>query len=161
MGKKGFLYFNVATCWKLSTMFLSSQIDSTAKIGHTECIKHDLELVYGKKVFSVFQCCNLLKTVHNVHFISNIQHSKNWTSRVHQTWFRACLWKKVFSVFQCCNLLKTVHNVHFISNIQHSKNWTSGVHQTWFRACLCKKRFFCISMLQLAENCPQCSFHLK
>ena len=24
-----------------------------------------------------------------------------------------------------------------------------------------KKRFFCISMLQLAENCPQCSFHLK
>jgi hypothetical protein len=24
-----------------------------------------------------------------------------------------------------------------------------------------KKSFFCISMLQLAENCPQCSFHLK
>ena len=62
-----------------------SQIDSTAKIGHTECIKHDLELVYGKKTFSVFQCCNLRKTVHNVHFILNRQHSKNWTSRVHQT----------------------------------------------------------------------------
>ena len=161
----------------------------------------------GKSFFSVFQCCNLLKTVQNVHFISNRQHSKNWTYRVHQTWFRACLWKKrfflyfkvatcwklstifissqiystakighpecikhdlelvygkkVFSVFQCCNLLKTVHNVHFISNRQHSKNWTSRVHQTWFRACLWKKSFFCISMLQLAENCPQCSFHLK
>jgi hypothetical protein len=24
-----------------------------------------------------------------------------------------------------------------------------------------KKSFFCISMLQVAENCPQCSFHLK
>ena len=30
-----------------------------------------LELVYWKKLFSVFQCCNLLKTVHNVHFILN------------------------------------------------------------------------------------------
>jgi hypothetical protein len=30
-------------------MFIASQIDSTAKIGHPECIKHDLELVYGKK----------------------------------------------------------------------------------------------------------------
>jgi hypothetical protein len=96
-GKKTFfLYFNVATCWKLSTMFISSQIDSTAKIVHTECIKHDLELVYGKNPFSVFQCCNLLKTVHGVNFISNIQHSKNCTYRVHQTWFRACLWKKRF-----------------------------------------------------------------
>jgi hypothetical protein len=32
-------------------MLISSQINSTAKIGHPECIKHDLELVYGKKVF--------------------------------------------------------------------------------------------------------------
>ena len=163
MEKTFFLYFNVATCWKLSTMLISSQIYSTAKIGHPECIKHDLELVYGKNVFfSVFQCCNLLKTVQNVHFISNRQHSKNWTYRVHQTWFRACLCKKsFFSVFQCCNLLKTVHNVNLISNRQHRKNLTSTVHQTWFRAWLWKKRFFCISMLQLAENCPQCSFHLK
>ena len=155
MEKKVFLYFNIATCRKLSKMLISSQINSTAKIGHPECIKHDLELVYRKKVFSVFQCCNLPKTVQNVHFISNRQHSKKWTYRVHQTWFRACLRKKFFSVFQCCNLLKTVHSGNFISNRQHSKNWTSRVHQTWFRACLWKKRFFCISMLQLAENCPQ------
>ena len=81
--KKCFLYFNVATCWKLSTMLISSQIDSTAKIGHRECIKHDLELLFMEKnVFSVFQWCNLLKTVHNVHFILNRQHSKNWTSGV-------------------------------------------------------------------------------
>ena len=143
MEKTFFLYFNIATCWKLSTMFISSQIESTAKIGHPECIKHDLELVYGKHFFSVFQCCNLLKTVHNVHLISNRQHSKNWTSGVHQTWFRAWLWKKKpFSVFQCCNLLKTVHNVYFILNRQHSKNWTYRVHQTWFRACLWKKKTF-------------------
>jgi serine acetyltransferase len=45
-------------------MLISSQINSRAKIGHPECIKHDLELVFGKKVFFVFQCCNLLKTVH-------------------------------------------------------------------------------------------------
>ena len=90
MEKKLVMY--VATCWKLSTMFISSQIDSTAKIGHPECIKHDLELVCGKKV--IYVCCNLLNTVHNVNFISNRQHSKNWTSRVHQTWFRACFWKK-------------------------------------------------------------------
>jgi hypothetical protein len=97
-------------------MFISSQIDSTAKIGQPECIKHDLELVYGNFVISVFQCCKLLKTVHNVNCIWDRQHSKNWISRVHQTWFRACLWKK---------------------------------------------SFFCISMLQHAENCPQWSFHLK
>jgi hypothetical protein len=32
-------------------MIISSQIDSTAKIGNPECINHDLELVYGKKFF--------------------------------------------------------------------------------------------------------------
>ena len=141
-------------------MVISSQIDSTAKIGHPECIKHDLELVYGKKVFSVFQCCNLLKTVHNGNFISNRQHSKNWTSRVHQTWFRACLWKKSFSVFQCCNLLKTVHNVHFILNRQHSKKLDIQSTSNMISSLFMEKKF-CISMLQLAENCPQCSFHLK
>ena len=161
MQKMFFLYFNVATCWKLFTMFISSQIDSTAKIGHTECIKHDLELGYGKNVFSVFQCCNLLKTVHNVNFISNRQHGKNWTSTVHQTWFRAWLWKKSFFCISMLQLAKTVHNVHFISNRQHGKNWTSRVHQTWFSACLWKKSVFCIPTLQLAENCPKCSFHLK
>ena len=109
MEKKFFLYFN-ATCWKLSTNFISSQIDSTAKIGHPECIEHDLELVYGKTFFSVFQCCNLLKTVHSVHFISNRQHSKNWTYRVHQTWFRACLWKIIILYFNVarCGILSTL-----------------------------------------------------
>jgi hypothetical protein len=106
-GKCLFLHFNVTTCWKLCTMLISSQIDSKAKIGHPECIKHDLKLVYGKVLISV--CCNLLKIVHLVHFVSNKQHSNNWTSRVHQIWFRACLWKRAY---------------------------------------------FCISMLQLAENCP-------
>ena len=103
-GKKLFMY--VETCWKLSTMFISSQIDSTAKIGHPECIKHDLELVFGKKVFFLFQCCNFLKTVQNVNFISNKQHSKNWTSRVHQTWFRACLWKSAYFWISMLQLAK-------------------------------------------------------
>jgi hypothetical protein len=41
------------------TMFSSSQIDSTAKIGHPECIKHDLEFVYGKVLISAFPCFQL------------------------------------------------------------------------------------------------------
>ena len=57
-------------------MVISSKIDSTAKTAPPECIKHDLELVFGKKCFFVFQCCNFLKTVQNVNFISNKQHSK-------------------------------------------------------------------------------------
>ena len=32
----------------------------------TECIKHDLDLVYGKVFISVFHGCNLLKIVHSV-----------------------------------------------------------------------------------------------
>jgi protein-arginine kinase len=39
-----------------------SQIDSTAKIGHLECIKHDLELVYGKKRFF---CISMLQLAEN------------------------------------------------------------------------------------------------
>ena len=35
-------------------MLISSQIYSTAKIGHPECIKHDLELVYEKKTFFLY-----------------------------------------------------------------------------------------------------------
>jgi hypothetical protein len=37
-------------------MLISSQKDSTAKIGHPECIKRDLELVYGKVLISAFPC---------------------------------------------------------------------------------------------------------
>ena len=141
MEKKFFLYFSVATCWKLSTMFISSQIDSTAKIGHPECIKHDLELVYeNKNVFSVFQCCNFLKTVQNVNFISNKQHSKNWTPRVHQTWFRACFWKKkklYFNVATFWKLSKILisSQINSTAKIGHPR-----VHQTWFRACFWKKK---------------------
>jgi hypothetical protein len=58
-------------------MFISSQIDSTAKIGHPECSKHDLELVYGKVLISAFQCCNLLKTVYSVFITSRINITKN------------------------------------------------------------------------------------
>ena len=134
--KQGFLYFNVASCWKLSTMFISSQIDSTGKIGHPECIKHDLELVYGKRLFMYVATCWKLSTL----FISSrINRTFFFTSRVQRIWFRAFHGKVVISVFQCCNLLKTVHNVNFISNRQHSQNWASRVHQTWFRACLWKK----------------------
>ena len=132
-----------------------------------------------KKVFSVFQCCNLLKTVHNVHFILNRQHIKKLdiqsASNMISSLFmekKVFLYfikhdlelvygKKSFSVFQCCNLLKTVHNVHLILNRQHIKKLDIQSASTWFRACLWEKTFFCISMLQLAENCPQCSFHLK
>jgi hypothetical protein len=149
----------VATCWKLSTLFISSRIKRT--FFYIECIKHDLALVYGKVVISVFQCCNLLNTVHM--FISSQIDS---TAKIgHPECIKHDLelvyGKVVISVFQCCILLKTVHNVHLISNRQHSKNWTSRVHQTWFRACLWKSGYFCISMLHLAENCPQCSFNLE
>ena len=112
--KKLISSFHVATCWKLSTMFISSQIDSTAKRWHPECINHDLDVDHEKK-------------------------------KVNKAW----------------NLVKTLQNDHILSTRQHSKNWTSRLHQTWFRAYLWKKRFFSISMLQLAENCPQFSFNLK
>jgi hypothetical protein len=161
-GKKFFLYFNVATCWKLSTRSISSQIDSTAKIGPTECIKLWFRAFSWKKCFflyfNVATCRKLSKMLisSQINSTATIGHPE---CIKHD--FVLVYGKKVFSVFQCCNLLKTVHNVHFISNRQHSKNWTSRVHQTWFWACLWKTRFFCISMFQLAENCPQCSFHLK
>jgi hypothetical protein len=106
-------------------MFISSQIDSTAKSGHPECIKHDLDLVYGKKVFSVFQSCNLLKTVHTMFISSQIDSTaKSGHPECIKHDLDLVYGKKVFSVFQCCNLPKTVHNVHFISNRQHSNNWT-------------------------------------
>jgi hypothetical protein len=43
-------------------MVISSQIYSTAQIGHPECIKHDLELVYGKKSFF---CISMLQLAEN------------------------------------------------------------------------------------------------
>jgi hypothetical protein len=42
-------------------MLIASEIDSTAKIGYPECIKHDLELVYGKTFF----CISMLQLAEN------------------------------------------------------------------------------------------------
>jgi hypothetical protein len=108
-------------------MLISSQIDSTAKIGHPECTKHDLELVYGKVVISVFQCCNLLNTVQM--FISSQIDS---TAKIgHPECIKHDLEvvygeKKVISVF--CNLLKIVHIVHIITNKENI--FLHRVHQT-------------------------------
>ena len=102
MEKKCFLYSDVATCWKLSKVFISSQIDSTAKIGHPECIKHDLELVYGKVLISVFQCCNLLKTVYSVFITSRINITKaSFYPECIKTWMFDSLWMSNF----CCVVL--------------------------------------------------------
>jgi hypothetical protein len=110
-------------------MFISFQIDSTAKIEHPECIKHDLELVYGKNVFSV--CCNLLKTVHNVHFISNIYSTANIG---HPECIKHDLELVYGKKFFCISMLQHAENCpqcsFHLKYIQHSKYWTSRVHQT-------------------------------
>ena len=117
MQNKFFLYFNVATCWKLFTMFISSQIDSRAK---------------------------------------------NWTYRVNQTWFRACLCKtsffQYFNVATCWKLSTMLisSQIDSTAKIGHTECIKHDLELVYS-----KKKLFCISMLQLAENCSQFSFNLK
>ena len=68
MEKWLFLYFQ---CLNLLKIVHSVPIIKFKQILflHTECIKHDLDLVYGIVVISVFQYCNLLKIVHSVPII--------------------------------------------------------------------------------------------
>ena len=148
-----FLYFMIATCWKVSTVFLSSSLNSTAKMELTECIKHDLDLVCEKLFFSVFHDCNLLKSVNNVPFIELKQYSK----MVLTEWLKHDLdlvFEKLFiSVFHDCNLLKSVNSVPFIEFKLYSKM----VLTEW--PCFWETVYFCITSLQLAEKCQQCSYH--
>ena len=85
------------------------------KIEHPECIKHDLELVYGKVLISAFQCCNLLKTVYSVCITSRINIAKTFFyPECFKHYLELVYGKVLISVFQCCNLLKIVHSVPII-----------------------------------------------
>jgi hypothetical protein len=91
-GKWLFLYFNVTTSWKLSTVIMLSWINSTAKTNTSRVHQTWLELVFGKVFISVFQCHNFLKTVHSDFAILNKQYSKKKIQSA-SNMIRACFWK--------------------------------------------------------------------
>ena len=136
-----FLYYMIATCWKVLTVFLSSSLNSTAKW----YLQNDV--VFEKLFISVLHDCNLLKSVNNVPFIELKQYSK----MVLTEWLKHDLdlvFEKLFiSVFHDCNLLKSVNRVPFIEFKQYSKM----VLTEW--PCFWETVYFCITWLQLAEKC--------
>ena len=142
------------------TVFLSSSLNSTAKMVLTDWLKHDLDLVFEKLFISLFHDCNLLKSVNNVPFIEFKQYSKmvltEWLKHDLDLVFE----KRFISVLHDCNLQKSVNSVPIILIKQYSKNGTYRVTQTCLRPCLWKTVYFCISWLQLAEKCQQCSYRL-
>ena len=122
--------------------------------------KHDLDLVYGNVFFSVVQLLQLAEIVHSVYIILVWTGMFKTCPECIKHDFRPCLWKSGYfcsSIAATCWKLSTVFLSSWFEQVCLKR---VQIASNMILDLVCGKVVISVvQLLQLAENCPQCSYH--